>query len=161
VGNEAQNAVPTEARASIDFRLVPDQQPERVKQLVENHIAKQAFYIVHTPPSTDVLRQHARTIYLDWGPGYPAAKTSMELPVSQALTRTVAAATHQQVVEAPILGGSIPMYLFLRSAPVIGLPVANHDDNQHTANENLRIQNLYDAVDIFAAVMTKLNSDWK
>ena len=83
----------------------------------------------------------------------------MELPASKALVRTVADATGKQVVQAPLLGGSIPMYLFLKAAPVIGLPVANHDDNQHAQNENLRIQNLYDAIDIFAAVMTKL--DWK
>jgi acetylornithine deacetylase/succinyl-diaminopimelate desuccinylase-like protein len=153
--------VPTEARASIDFRLVPDQDPERVKQLVEAHIRRQGFYIVHAAPTPEQRREHAKTIFLDWGPGYPAAKTSMELPVSRALSRTVADATHEQVVEAPLLGGSIPMYLFLKIAPTIGLPVANHDDNQHAANENLRIQNLYDAIDVFAAVMTRLNAEWK
>ena len=161
VGDQAQNAVPTEARASLDFRLVPDERPERVQQLVEEHIRKQGFYITHTPPTNDDRLAHAKTMLLQWGPGYPPARTSMELPVSRALTQTVAAATGKQVVEAPLLGGSIPMYLFLKSAPVIGLPVANHDDNQHAQNENLRIQNLYDAIDVFAAVMTKLDGQWK
>ncbi len=161
VGNQAQNAVPTEARASIDFRLVPDEKPERVQQLVEEHIRKQGLYIVHKAPTPDEREEHAKTILLEWGPGYPPARTSMELPVSQALVRTVAEATHQEVVQAPLLGGSIPMYLFLKSAPVIGLPVANHDDNQHAQNENLRIQNLYDAIEIFAGVMTKLDAEWK
>jgi acetylornithine deacetylase/succinyl-diaminopimelate desuccinylase-like protein len=160
VGDEAQNAVPTQARASIDFRLVPDQKPERVRQLVEDHIRRQGFYIVHSEPTPEQRREHAKTIFLDWGPGYPAAQTSMDLPVSLALFHTVEAATQQQVVRAPLLGGSIPMYLFLKFAPTIGLPVANHDDNQHAANENLRVQNLYDAIDIFAAVMTKLDGEW-
>ncbi|MGH9521538.1 MAG: M20/M25/M40 family metallo-hydrolase, partial [Terriglobales bacterium] len=146
VGDEAQNAVPTEARASIDFRLVPDQKPERVQQLVEDHIRRRGFYIVHTAPTPEQRREHAKTIFLDWGPGYPAAQTSMELPVSVALFRTVEAATHQQVVRAPLLGGSIPMYLFLKFAPVIGLPVANHDDNQHAANENLRLDYLWQGI---------------
>jgi acetylornithine deacetylase/succinyl-diaminopimelate desuccinylase-like protein len=161
VGDQAQNSVPTEARASIDFRLVPDQKPERVQQLVEEHIRKQGFYIVRKAPTADERAQHAKTIFLDWGPGYPSARTSMELPVSKALVKTIAEATGKQVVQAPLLGGSVPMYLFLKSAPVIGLPVANHDDNQHAANENLRIQNLYDAIDIFAAVITKLDGEWK
>lgn len=161
VGDEAQNAVPTEARASIDFRLVPDQRPERVQQLVEEHIRQRGFYIVHQAPTNEERRTHAKTIFLDWGPGYPAAQTSMDLPVSRALSRTVASATGQQVVEAPLLGGSIPMYLFMKFAPTIGLPVANHDDNQHAANENLRIQNLYDAVNVFAAVMTGLDQNWR
>jgi acetylornithine deacetylase/succinyl-diaminopimelate desuccinylase-like protein len=161
VGEQAQNAVPTEARASIDFRLVPDQRPERVQQLVEEHIRKQGFFVTHTAPTAEERMAHAKTIFLEWGPGYPPAKTSMDLPASKALVRTVAAATKKQVVQAPLLGGSIPMYLFVKAAPVIGLPVANHDDNQHAANENLRIQNLYDAIDIFAAVMTKLDGEWK
>ena len=153
--------MPTEARASIDFRLVPDQQPERVKKLVEDHIRKQGFYITHQAPTPEERLAHAKTIFLDWGAGYPSARTSMDLPVSKALVRTIADATDKQVVQAPLLGGSIPMYLFQKSAPVIGLPVANHDDNQHAANENLRLQNLYDAIDIFAAVMTKLDGEWK
>jgi acetylornithine deacetylase/succinyl-diaminopimelate desuccinylase-like protein len=161
VGDQAQNAVPTEARASIDFRMVPDQKPERVQQLVEEHIRRQGFYVVHKAPTAGERAVHAKTIFLDWGPGYPAAKTSMELPAARALAQTLNSATHKQVVEAPLLGGSIPMYLFLTAAPVIGLPVANHDDNQHAQNENLRIQNLYDAIDIFAAIMTKLDSRWK
>ena len=34
--------------------------------------------------------------------------------------------------------------------------VLNYDDNQHGANENLRLQNLWDAIEIFAAVLTGL-----
>jgi len=33
----------------------------------------------------------------------------------------------------------------------VGLPIVNHDNNQHAANENLRIQNLWDGIEIFAA----------
>jgi acetylornithine deacetylase/succinyl-diaminopimelate desuccinylase-like protein len=36
------------------------------------------------------------------------------------------------------------------------LPIANHDNNQHGANENLRLQNLWDAIEIYAAVLTGL-----
>lgn len=161
VGGKAQNAVPTEARASIDFRLVPDQRVDRVKALVEAHIRAQGFDITYATPGDAERSAHARLAWLQWGPGYPAARTSMDLPVSRALVRTVEGAVGQPVIQAPLLGGSIPMYLFLPRAPVIGLPVANHDDNQHAANENLRLENLYDAIDIFAAVMTRLDANWR
>ena len=57
-----------------------------------------------------------------------------------------------------MLGGSIPNYLFaeILKTPVIGVPIANHDNNQHAANENLRIQNLWDGIAIFAATMAEL-----
>ena len=61
-------------------------------------------------------------------------------------------------VRMPSLGGSIPMYLFQNGGrtPVIGLPIANHDNNQHAANENIRIQNLRDGIDVFAALFAAL-----
>jgi acetylornithine deacetylase/succinyl-diaminopimelate desuccinylase-like protein len=39
---------------------------------------------------------------------------------------------------------------------VIVLPIANHDDNQHAADENLRLQNLWDGIEIYAALFSDL-----
>jgi hypothetical protein len=36
--------------------------------------------------------------------------------------------------------------------PTITVPIANYDDNQHAANENLRLQNLWDGVETMAAL---------
>ena len=54
----------------------------------------------------------------------------------------------------PTSGGSLPIDLFetASKAPVIIFPIANHDNNQHAANENLRLQNLWDGIDVFAAL---------
>lgn len=38
-------------------------------------------------------------------------------------------------------------------APNIDIPIVNHDDNQHAANENLRLQNLWDGIDLMAALI--------
>ena len=35
-----------------------------------------------------------------------------------------------------------------------GLPIANHDNNQHGANENVRIQNIWDGIETMAAILT-------
>jgi acetylornithine deacetylase/succinyl-diaminopimelate desuccinylase-like protein len=37
--------------------------------------------------------------------------------------------------------------------PVIGLPIANHDNNQHAANENLRLKNLWDGIAVYASLL--------
>jgi hypothetical protein len=37
--------------------------------------------------------------------------------------------------------------------PVIIVPIANHDDNQHTHDENLRLQNLWDGIETMTALM--------
>ena len=39
--------------------------------------------------------------------------------------------------------------------PLIILPIVNHDNNQHGANENLRLQNLWDGIEMFGQVMAR------
>jgi acetylornithine deacetylase/succinyl-diaminopimelate desuccinylase-like protein len=38
--------------------------------------------------------------------------------------------------------------------PVIGVPIVNYDNNQHSENENVRLQNVWDGMEIYAALMT-------
>jgi acetylornithine deacetylase/succinyl-diaminopimelate desuccinylase-like protein len=160
VGEKAQNAIPTEARASIDFRLVPDQTPEHVRKLFEDHIRAHGYYIIHQAPTAEE-RQNPKLVRLDWAAGYPAARTSMDLPISRAVVKTIETTLGAPVVRMPMLGGSVPMYLFLERAPVIGLPIVNHDNNQHAADENLRLQNLWDGIEVFAGLISDVGAEWK
>ena len=66
------------------------------------------------------------------------------------------------MIEVPILGGSLPTYLFAEvlKAPLVVVPIANHDNSQHAANENLRLQNLWDAIAVFAGVEGLLGATW-
>lgn len=158
VGEKAANAIPVEAHASIDFRLVPDEKPAKVRELTEEHIKNQGFHIVYEPPTPEIRKQFPKIIYLQWDEGYPSARTSMDLPESKAVIQTIEKSLGIQLVKMPSLGGSIPMYLFVDvlNTPVIGLPIANHDNNQHAANENLRLQNLWDGIEIYAALFMSL-----
>jgi acetylornithine deacetylase/succinyl-diaminopimelate desuccinylase-like protein len=162
VGERAANAIPTEARASIDFRLVPDQTPERVKSLFEAHLRSQGYTVVHQAPTLEERRARPGLVQLQWQSGYPSARTPLDSPFARALVALVAEATGTPVVRLPTLGGSMPMHLFpeVLGAPAMGLPIANHDDNQHAANENLRLQNLWDGTVVFATVLTGLGEAW-
>jgi len=37
------------------------------------------------------------------------------------------------------------------------LPIVNHDNNQHGENENLRLQNFWEGIEIFAALFSRFN----
>jgi acetylornithine deacetylase/succinyl-diaminopimelate desuccinylase-like protein len=56
----------------------------------------------------------------------------------------------------PTIGGSLPFSTFSEALamPTIGLAVVNFDNNQHAVNENLRVGHLWEAIDIFAALLT-------
>jgi hypothetical protein len=60
-----------------------------------------------------------------------------------------------EAVVLPTLGGSLPLYLLRETlgAPSVTLSLANHDNNQHAEDENLRIGNLWGAIDTIAAVL--------
>jgi acetylornithine deacetylase/succinyl-diaminopimelate desuccinylase-like protein len=163
VESKAQNAVPTTAKASIDFRLVPDQTPEGVRKKVEQFITAQGFFIVRQEPDAETRRQHPRVIKLMWGAGgYKAYRTAMDDPAVRPAIRAVEQTLGGPVIKMPMLGGSVPMYLFndVLKTPVFGLPIANHDNNQHGANENLRLQNLWDGIEVYAGVLAGAEANW-
>jgi acetylornithine deacetylase/succinyl-diaminopimelate desuccinylase-like protein len=159
VGEKASNTIQPEARASIDFRLVPNETPDSIKPLVERHIAAQGYTIVRETPDAPTRRQHPKLVRVNWGAGYPQARTSLDLPLSREIAQIMTEAGHDPV-RLPTVGGSIPMFLFQQpnDTPVIGLPIANHDDNQHAADENLRLQNLWDGIEIYAALFSGLGT---
>ena len=53
---QASNTIQTEASASIDFRLVPNETPDSIKPLVERHIQEQGYFIVRDTP--DAAARH-------------------------------------------------------------------------------------------------------
>jgi acetylornithine deacetylase/succinyl-diaminopimelate desuccinylase-like protein len=160
VGASASNTIQPEARASIDFRLVPNETPESVKPLVERHLEDQGYTIVRDTPSAAMRMQHPKLVRVQWGAGYPPARTPLDLPLSREVAEIMTAAGHDPV-RLPTVGGSIPMYLFQQpeNTSVIGLPIANHDDNQHAADENLRLQNLWDGIEVYAALFAGLGGN--
>jgi acetylornithine deacetylase/succinyl-diaminopimelate desuccinylase-like protein len=159
VGRGARNAIPTEAAASIDFRLVPDQTPGKVRERTEAHVRSLGFHVVHEPPDLEVRRAHPKVVLLNWDEGYAAARTPMDLPVSRAVARTIEEALGEPVLQVPMLGGSVPISMFVEAlnVPVITVPIVNHDNNQHAAHENLRLQNLWDGIEVFAGLFARLS----
>jgi len=163
VGEDATNAIPTEARASIDFRLVPDMTPAGVRTAVEEHLLREGWHVVSTDPDSATRRAHDRIVRLEWGDGYAPYRVPLDAPFPRAVTRVMEEALDRPVLLTPTLGGSLPLAHFgeVLGAPVIVLPIANHDDRQHAANENLRLGNLWDGIDVMAGLLLRLGPLWK
>ncbi len=163
VGEGAANAIPTEAQASIDFRLVPDQTPQRVKERVEAFLRDKGWFVTAEAPDAATRKAHPKVLRAVWSLDYPGARTDVGLPVSKAVVTVVERAVGAPVVRVPMLGGSVPMALFVDALkkPVIGIPIVNHDNNQHGINENLRLQNLWDGIEVFAEIIADLGKEWR
>ena len=163
VGARAANVIPTQATASLDFRLVPNQTPARVRELVEAHVRGQRYHVVENEPSLEERARHPRVARIQWEQGYPGIRTEMDAPFSAAVIRVMSAATNGRAVSVPMLGGSLPMYVFAEAlrVPLVIVPIVNHDNNQHAANENLRIGNLREGIDLYAQLFARLGSEWR
>jgi acetylornithine deacetylase/succinyl-diaminopimelate desuccinylase-like protein len=167
VGDQATNSVMTEASASIDFRLVPNQTPENVREQFESWLKATGHTVITDDrPMTDELRAtNPPVVRLRWQPGYPPMRTSFDNAAAQAMVRTIEAAFPKQtpLLRLPTLGGSVPMYLFQQQfkVPAMILPIANYDNNQHAANENIRLGNLWQGIELYAALMAELGKQWK
>lgn len=159
VGAEAANAIPSTAQAAVDFRLVPHQAPERVRDLVETYIRTQGFFILHEAPDSGTLASHPNVVEVRWSDGYAGIRTSLEEPFAQTAIATLRSA-FPDIVLIPAFGGSLPIAPIseVLNVPFAIVPIANHDNNQHAANENLRLQNLWDGMEVYGVLLAAL--DW-
>jgi acetylornithine deacetylase/succinyl-diaminopimelate desuccinylase-like protein len=159
-GPQAANAIATEGEVSIDIRLVPNETPARVKTLLEGYLEKQGWFVVHETPTPAVRGAHAKVIKLDWDPGASiATETPMDGPAAKAVAASISRTVGYPVLKLPIMGGSSGMAEIVNQmkAPMVGVAIANYDDNQHAQNENLRLQNLWDGIEVYAGLMADLN----
>jgi acetylornithine deacetylase/succinyl-diaminopimelate desuccinylase-like protein len=156
VGKLASNVIPTTATAVLDLRLVPGNDWQRQQQKVIDHIRGQGYYVTDHEPSDEEREKHEKIIKVIPGKdGYNAQRTSMELPIAKNVIDAVKTTTTEQIVLMPTMGGSLPLFLFEKylNAKTITVPIANHDNNQHAENENIRLQNLWNGIETMAALM--------
>ncbi len=155
-GPQARNVIPTTATATIDMRLVKGNDHRRQVELLVEHIRRQGFYVTEHEPTDNERLKHPLIARVTRRGGYNAERTRMDLPLSRDVVRAVESVSVGGVVRLPTLGGSLPLYILREQlgAPTITVPLANYDNNQHAENENLRLGNLWDAIEIIAAIMT-------
>jgi acetylornithine deacetylase/succinyl-diaminopimelate desuccinylase-like protein len=169
-GAHAANVIPPTATADLDLRLVVGIDWRVQQQRVVDYVRSRGYFIVDTEPTQQILTTHPRVamIVRDQA-SYNAVRTPMDLPLAKLVIAAVQSAATEnasslksassvksaQVVLLPTMGGSVPLGAMERAAHTrtITVPIANYDDNQHAANENLRLQNLWDGTATMAALL--------
>lgn len=156
VGSQARTIIPSKAVASIDIRLVKGNEPRDMIRKVINHIKTQGYHIVREDPDHQTRMKYpfiAKVVTLE--EDYKASRTSMDLVVSRCIIKTIKGYSDRELVVIPSLGGSLPIFVFndILEIPTIGVPIANHDNNQHQPDENVRLGHLWQGIETFAALM--------
>jgi acetylornithine deacetylase/succinyl-diaminopimelate desuccinylase-like protein len=155
-GAKANNVIPSTATVDIDLRLVKDLDWKTQQQRVVDYIASQGYFVTDAPPDKAMLLAHKKVAYVKLDTvGYNAVRTPMDLPIAHEVIVAVESA-RGPVVKLPTMGGSVPLEVIEKtlSTHTIMVPIANYDNNQHSANENIRLQNLWDGIETMAALET-------
>jgi len=160
VGALARNVIPTTASAVLDLRLVKGNDYHRQIQRLVDHIRKQGYFVVDHDPTDAERREYPLLAkVMARAGGYNAERTRIDHPISLALIAAVQSTTKDKVVLLPSSGGSLPLSVITEHLKTVTLsvPIANYDNNQHAENENLRLQNLWDGIETYAAIMLMRN----
>ena len=156
VGPGARNAISGSATGRVEMRLVNGLDAKKQTDRLIAHIRDQGYFIVDAPPDMATRRKYSKIARITpQGGGFPIGKGSMDDPRT-AMAANAIRSLDQRLVQMPTIGGSLPFSTFSSALklPTIGLAVVNFDNNQHAINENLRIGHLWEAIDIFAALVT-------
>jgi acetylornithine deacetylase/succinyl-diaminopimelate desuccinylase-like protein len=150
-----RTAIPAMARARIAMRLVHGLDPAKMNERVVAHVRKQGYFVVlNRDPTDEERRAHPLLARVDARGGSPATRVSMDEPLAQAVARALTRGSITPV-QLPTLGGSMPFGEFSEGLklPTVGISLVNHDNNQHGFDENLRLRNLWESIDLLASVM--------
>ena len=160
VGPEARNIIEPTAQASLNLRLVPGQKPEALLAALKAHFEKMGMIVSPEGPDAGAARERHLQVVPRPG-GYRSFRTSIDADVVGDLKVILDRLGDQETLITPTMGGSLPIYLFEDNleAPIVILPVANHDNNQHGRDENLRLKNLFDAIEMYAEVLVGLSDE--
>jgi len=155
VGELAANIIPSKAEATLDLRLVLGNEVDKQISKVVKHIESKGFHVTDHEPTDEERLKYGNLIKITRGQGYPAQRTSFDIPIVKDVVKAVQSTVNYPVVLIPSAGGSLPLYLFEKTlkTKLISVPVVNYDNNQHAENENMLIKFLWEGIETMAAVM--------
>jgi len=159
VGAEANTIIPHRATVAIDIRMVKNQRWDTVYRRVLDHIRAQGFTVLDSPDAPLPDDQRGRAVRVVDKGGYDPAKTSHDLAKSPEKNGAIERAHGgQRAVLMPTLGGSVPIWAFtdILKLPTLLVPYANANNRQHSPNEHLRLDHLFQGVRTTAQLLTDL-----
>jgi acetylornithine deacetylase/succinyl-diaminopimelate desuccinylase-like protein len=135
-GATPKTVTPAEARARLDIRIVPDQEPAVITAAIRRHLDDHGFGDIEV-----IMRE-----------GEPAWWTPPSHPVVQTAARVSETVVGRPASIGVSMPGTVPMYQVCarHRVPATMLGAGRADANLHAPNENIRIEDLATAVRMMA-----------
>jgi acetylornithine deacetylase/succinyl-diaminopimelate desuccinylase-like protein len=141
-GAGAKTVMPAEARAKLDFRLVPDLDPETVARLLRKHLDRRGFWDVET----ELIG------------GLHPAKSPSDAPIARAAIETARDLFGRAPAVAPTSAGSGPMHTLCQGLgiPAVSAGAIGRPGSQiHAPNEWIAVDDYHAAVRFFGHLLDR------
>lgn len=124
-GEGSKTVLPAEARAKVDFRLVPNMTPEKVIAQLRKHLDAHGFEDIEI---------------VNLG-GNPPAKTDPDHPAVQMAVEAARDVYENPTRVIPMVGGSGPNFMFQKylGVPIISSGAGDADSRAHAPNESISL----------------------
>lgn len=146
-GPGVKTVLPAQASAWVDFRLVPEQQSDRVLELLRGHLDRRGFTEIQITPLAKAE---------------PAA-TPLDDPFVRRCAAVAEAVFGKAPLITPMVGGSLPFIATLQRH--VGMPGLSVCDNAtyygcaaHAPNEHIRLADIKPAIEYLLALLTELGT---
>ena len=142
-GPGVKTVLPAEARAKLDFRLVPDQDPHDVLAKLRAHLDAQGFADVEIEAE---------------GPEFPA-RTDPGDPLVGAVVRAARRAYDAEPMVMPLMAATGPMYELCQrwGLPAAGAGIGWIGSRVHAPDENVRLEDLRHGIHHIALIMDEFS----
>jgi len=141
IGEGHKTVLPSYAMAKMDFRLVPDQDPEDLAQKLIKHLRDKGFADIE-------LKIQSKS---------PAARTPLDAEIVRISKDTAQEIFNKEPIIHVSSAGSGPMHLFtnILKLPTVAVGCNHAYSNAHAPNENQRIDAFIQGTKWIAAIMAR------
>lgn len=139
-GTGSKTVLPRQARAKVDFRLVPDQDPHEIASLVTAHLKR-------LEPGVSVTVLGAERAY----------RTNLDDPFVALVTAVARETTGREITLYPTSAGTGPMYDL---GAALGIPIASigggyWGSRGHAPDENIRLADYEETIYLMARLIER------
>ncbi len=144
-GKGGKTVLPHEATVKLDFRLVPDQNPDEIFMKLTQHLEK--LKTTHV----EIIRSSSTE----------PARTAIDDPFVKLVSRTAEKVYGKKAIIYPTSAGSGPLHLFRNflGYPVVSVGCSHPEANTHAPDENLQVDSFIKGAKFIATLIEDFASN--
>ena len=123
--------------------------------MIKKHIEKLGYTILDRSPSKEERLKYNKIVTFESSFDYDAFRTDINSDIGKWLVKSLTDTFNVSPVKKRTSGGSVPISPFVKTLgiPAVTVPTVNQDNNQHSPNENIKIENYISGIETYLGIL--------